>query len=296
MKLLLRYPHFFGYNEETAGDNEFQQNVFSQSSDTELKAAQAEFQDMVELLRKNDLDLIIMDEEEPSTSSPDALFPNNWFSTHPEGFLFTYPMLATNRRTELNSEFIRSLGSYIHIPLEHHSEQGIFLEGTGSLILDREAKCIYASRSERTHEGLLHEVAEKLNYDRCVFDAFSPSGKAIYHTNVVMHIGKDYICAGTDLIPESDRNLFKEQVKRSEKVLIELASNQVMEHFAGNMLQVISRSGKRVLLLSENAHRSLDKEQIASLSEYNDVILPIPIPTIERIGGGSVRCMVAEIY
>ncbi len=296
MKLLLRYPHYFGFNEETAGDNEFQHNELSKSSERERTAAQSEFQHMVELLQKNDLDLIIMDEEEPSTSSPDALFLNNWFSTHPEGFLFTYPMLAKNRRTELNAAFIRALGNYTHISLEHYSEQGIFLEGTGSLILDRQAKCIYASRSERTHEGLLHEVADKLNYDKCVFDAFSPSGKAIYHTNVVMHIGKDYVCAGTDLIPESDRKLFKEQVKRSGKVLIELNSNQVMEHFAGNMLQVISRGGKRVLLLSENAHISIDKDQMTSLSEFNDVLLPIPIPTIERIGGGSVRCMVAEIF
>lgn len=296
MKLLLRYPHYFGFNEETAGDNEFQHNELSKSSERERTAAQSEFQHMVELLQKNDLDLIIMDEEEPSTSSPDALFLNNWFSTHPEGFLFTYPMLAKNRRTELNAAFIRALGNYTHISLEHYSEQGIFLEGTGSLILDRQAKCIYASRSERTHEGLLHEVADKLNYDKCVFDAFSPSGKAIYHTNVIMHVGKDYVCAGTELLPASDRKQFVEQVRRSGKVLIQLTADQIMQHFAGNMIQVQSRNGNRVLLLSENAYQSLDRFQREQLEAHNDLLLPIPIPTIERIGGGSVRCMIAEIF
>lgn len=296
MKLLMRYPHYFGFNEETADDNEFQNSILKANEQADQKAAQTEFENMVRVLRENDIEVIVMDQEEATTKSPDAIFPNNWFSTHPEGYLFTYPMLAANRRSEVNAEFVKTLGSYQHIALEHNANENRILEGTGSLIIDREAKLIYASHSERTNEIMLEQVAKQLGYDTCVFDAFAPSGKPIYHTNVVMHIGHDYVCAGTDLIPEPDRSTFKTCVKRSGKELIELSTQQVMEHFAGNMIQVIPTAGKYMLLLSENAYNSLTEAQRSSLSQHNDVILPIPIPTIERIGGGSVRCMVAEIF
>jgi hypothetical protein len=296
MKLLMRYPHYFGFNEETAADNEFQNSIQKDNEQIDQKAAQVEFENMVRLLRENDIDVIVVDAEEATTKSPDAIFPNNWFSTHPEGYLFTYPMLAKNRRTEVNAEFVKALGSYQHIALEQHASGDLILEGTGSLIIDREAKLIYASRSERTNETLLEKVAQQLGYDSCIFDAFAPSGKPIYHTNVVMHVGHDYVCAGTYLIPEPDRSTFKACIKRSGKELIKLSTQQVIEHFAGNMIQVTSTAGKHVLLLSENAYTSLSNEQRSSLSEHNDVILPIPIPTIERIGGGSVRCIVAEVF
>lgn len=251
---------------------------------------------MIQALEELEIDKIIMDHAAPSTESPDAVFPNNWFSTHPEGLLFTYPMRAINRRTEVNVEFIRSLGNYKHIPLEQFAQKNMFLEGTGSMILDHEAKYIYASRSERTNEELLQIVAEQLGSEIILFDAFSPSGRSIYHTNVIMHVGKMYVCAGTALIPNLDRRRFREHVKSSGKELIELTNDQVMQHFAGNMIQVVNRKNERILLLSKTAFQSLSPEQLERLSAHNDQILPLSIPTIEAIGGGSVRCMIAEIW
>jgi len=296
MKLLLRYPHHFDFNAETSADNEFQQSIQNEEHTSIRTRVQREFEHVVAQLKLAGIRTVVMDEIGASTASPDALFPNNWFSTHENGLFITYPMLAENRRTEVNSAFIRSLGYTRHFDLEGNTAPEKYLEGTGSLIFDHQSKIIYASRSERTNEELVQEVANVTGYQPFVFDAIAPSGKPIYHTNVIMHTGVDYVCAGTDLMPEPDRSVFIETVQKSGKALIELSSEQIMQHFAGNMLQVINDEQKRVLLLSENAFRSLNETQKEQLGKYNDLLLPIRIPTIEAIGGGSIRCMVAELY
>lgn len=295
MRYLLRYPHFFGYNDETAVDNEFQQHDSTLNSVSIREKVQLEFQQVLEVLKTKEIDVVLMDAESPTTESPDAIFPNNWFSTHENGLFISYPMKTLNRQTEINADFIKSLGYNRHHELENHSKEGIYLEGTGSMVFDRKNRILYASRSERTNEFLIERVAKELDYDIFLFDSFSPSGKAIYHTNVVMHSTENYLCIGLELLPEKDQRRICEHAEKYKKRVITLSPDQTLNHFAGNMLELRNQKDRRYLALSNSAFKCLKKNQIKELEADGTELLPFDIPTIEKIGGGSIRCMIAEL-
>lgn len=299
--ILMIEPILFGFNEETAKNNYFQKN--DNTAATQIQAqARAEFLDMVRLLRENAIKVItVRDTASPHT--PDSIFPNNWVSFHSCGRVVLYPMFAENRRLERRPEilqYIEDEGFAIKekIDLTGYEDEGEFLEGTGSMILDRDNRIAYACLSERTHPHLFELFCRELEYTPVAFRAFqSVDGKRlpIYHTNVMMCIADRYAIVCLDTIDDNDeRRRVTESIVGSGKTIIEI-SEQQMHHFAGNMLQVENEIGMKFLVMSDTAYRSLLPQQIEQI-EKTDTILHPSIPTIERYGGGSARCMMAEIF
>ena len=230
---------------------------------------------------------------------PDAIFPNNWVSFHEDGTVVLYPMCAENRRSERRMEIIEALGTEFRIEkivdLSHFENEGRFLEGTGSIMFDHENKIAYACLSPRTDAALFDEVSQTLGYTPISFRAVDAKGRAIYHTNVMMCIGVGFAVICLESIENAEeKETVVESLKRSGLEIIDISFEQ-MNKFAGNMLEVSGKNGKVFLVQSQRAFDSLRKEQIAVLEKYCE-LLPIPIPTIETIGGGSARCMMAEIF
>ena len=295
--ILLIRPNHFAWNEETATSNAFQTTSVSESVSNIRQAVMEEFENMVEQLRQHGLQVLVFDDL-PTT--PDAIFPNNWFSTHADGQLLTYPMHATNRRLERRPDIVETLKQkygYTHTDLSQQfepSEQ--FLEGTGSLVLDRANRIAYACRSVRTHEVPLNDWGERLGYQMVLFSATDANGLPIYHTNVVMCIGETFavICLAS-ISNETERETVCRSLEQTGHEIIEISMEQV-EQFAGNMLQLRHAKGEKLLLLSAQAYASLEFHQIARLQAHNNRLVVAAIPTIEKYGGGSVRCMVAEVF
>lgn len=294
-------PSNFGYNPETAVTNSFQKKP---KNEEEIKGIQdkvsAEFNQMVDVLLQNGIDVLIFDDE-PDALTPDAIFPNNWFSSH-SNTIVSYPMLTLNRRRERRSDIIETLSKLYrysnHISLEHFEEQEKknILEGTGSLVLDRFNKIAYAALSERTSKDLVHLWCEKMNYNPIVFEAYGSQKELIYHTNVMMCIGDGFVVICMDSIHTKDQEIVRKSILNAQKEIIEINVVQTYQNFAGNMLQLINKKGETVLVMSQMAFDSLDKTQMSLLQKHNDLLLPISIPTIELYGGGSVRCMMAELF
>ncbi len=290
-------PAHFGFNQETASSNAFQ-NFNKDIGEEELNSkARFEFDRMVETLRSLSIEVIVI-EDIQSEKLPDAVFPNNWFSTHAEGFLITYPMYTENRRKERRQDVITLLMDTYHFrkryQLEHYENSALYLEGTGSLILDRDHKIAYACLSPRTDKQLLAIFSEVTGYEVFYFSAFNEHHQAIYHTNVMMALGLDFCVLCLDSIPDDERPAIIEKLHRTGKVIVEISLAQ-MNAFAGNMLQLRSKTGDSYLIMSETACRSLSDTQINVLKNHTNII-SIPIPIIETTGGGSVRCMMAEIF
>jgi hypothetical protein len=243
---------------------------------------------------------VIRDVENSCT--PDSIFPNNWFSTHRSGQLVTYPMAPANRRSERRQDIIDLLTqkySYTqHIKLEYFEElaEPKFLEGTGRMILDRVNRIAYAALSPRTELEPLLEFCDKLNYKPVTFRAYGPTGELIYHTNVMMCLGKSFVVIGMDVIDEADREMLMQQFESTGKEIINLTADQTHHQFAGNMLQLYNKQNETILLMSEAAYTSLTEIQLTKLKKHNDHLLYFPIHLIEQCGGGSVRCMIAEIF
>lgn len=293
--LLMVSPDHFGFNTETAESNAFQKNA--ESGDSRQKAIE-EFNNTVKTIREKGIEVLVFPSPQ-NKNCPDAVFPNNWFSTHTDGTLIIYPMLTENRRNERNPEIITFLEkNYLvknKIDLHHHENENKILEGTGSIVFDHENKLAYACISPRTNEKLLNEVCKHLGYDTVIFEAIGPAGEQIYHTNVIMAIGKKYVVICLETIESLlERNMVREKISISGKKIIEISFSQMM-HFAGNMLEVENQNGKSFLILSDTAFQSLNNEQKNSIQEFAE-FLPVSIPVIEKIGGGSARCMLAEIY
>lgn len=296
--ILMVRPSRFGYNEETAASNAFQRNDTSSDPADIQKQAQREFDLMVEMLRKADIEVITV-EDEPEKATPDAVFPNNWVTFHEDGSVITYPMFSPKRRQERREDLIEALGSQFRIEdrlkLEWHEQENRFLEGTGSMILDRPNHIVYACVSDRTDEGLLEEFCLFASYEKVVFQAVDQLGKPIYHTNVMMALGETFAIVALDTVKvPADRAKLLAFLHHTHKEVIEISVQQ-MTAFAGNMLQVRNRQGKRFLVMSDQAFDALSQEQISLIKKHTE-ILHIPIPTIEMYGGGSVRCMMAEIF
>ncbi|HYG01061.1 MAG TPA: arginine deiminase-related protein [Chryseosolibacter sp.] len=294
--VLMIRPASFGYNQETAGSNAFQRNDI-QPADVVSAAAVAEFDKMVDLLQSHDIEVIVV-QDNTDVVLPDAVFPNNWISFHEDGFVILYPMMAENRRLERRSDLIDKLKKDFRvsnvIDFSGHESENAFLEGTGSVIFDHSHKKIYACLSPRTHETLIQKLAGVLSYQSIVFRAFDENKTAIYHTNVMMSIGNGFVVICLDAIPDEDQDLVLESFATDDMKVIAI-SYQQMHAFAGNMLTVKNKNGEAVQLMSETAFKSLIPGQINEMSKYAE-ILPIPIDTIERYGGGSVRCMLAGVH
>ena len=301
--ILMIKPTGFRFNEETAVNNHFQL-ADNSSSKEQIKAnAISEFNAMVSLLRSKGVNLIVYDHND-GDKLPDAVFPNNWFSTHGNGKVYLYPMNAENRRLERKLEIFDELES-IHnfrisniVDFTHGENENLFLEGTGSMILDRVNKFIYASISTRTSLKLLNEFAQKISYDVISFKSHhnkSNDSPLIYHTNVMMCLASSFVVICMDaIIDKNERERVSQKLAESNKKMIEISFDQ-MNSFAGNMLEVQNNMGKKYLMMSSTAYYSLRAEQLNQIQEFVEIIHS-PLDTIETLGGGSARCMMAEIF
>lgn len=243
--------------------------------------------------------LVFDDSEEPET--PDAIFPNNWFATHPNGPLLTFPMESETRRGERRDDILEMLqkdyGYTLDRALEAGEGDGRFLEGTGSLVLDHQNKIAYAALSTRTHGETLEKYEKLSGYQGIPFKATGPEGEAIYHTNVIMALGPDFAILGADTIDKIDKKRVLDSLKKTGKKILKLSNQQVYEHFAGNMLCLASKSGQRLLVMSKAANLSLTAAQRKTIEgDFGCRIVSSAIPTIETLGGGSARCMIAEVF
>jgi hypothetical protein len=293
--ILMIRPVAFTYNAETAVNNAFQ--VQSTGTDTLPKAIK-EFDDFVNVLRSNGVDVIATDDT-PEPHTPDSIFPNNWVSFHEDGTLLLYPMYAVNRRAERKEHVIDRISQQFavreKIDLSGYEKDDLFLEGTGSMVLDRDNRIAYACISPRTSEKVLAAFCEKMNYTAVVFDATDEKGQAIYHTNVMMCVADRYVVICLDSIKDAiQRENVATTIQQSGKLIIPITLQQ-MNHFAGNMLQVENNTGEKLLVMSTQAFGSMTDAQIKTLESFNRIIHS-PLTTIETNGGGSARCMMAEVH
>jgi hypothetical protein len=300
--VLMVEPKAFGFNPDTARTNTFQH------ADADPTAAQAqalvEFRQLARALESEGVAVCAV----PDTAAPvkpDAVFPNNWVSFHEDGTLVLYPLESASRRPERRQAVIESvierLGFRVAhlLDLTHFEGQGMFLEGTGSLVLDHAARVVYACASPRTHPALVAEWAQELQYEPVIFQAADAAGVPLYHTNVAMWIGERVALVGTAAIAAADRERVLGRLRASGREVLEIGHREIAQ-FAGNMLELgtwdEALGDSRVLVMSEAARRSLTPDAYARLSGCTDALLAVPIPTIERLGGGSVRCMLAEVF
>ena len=296
--ILMVRPANFGFNEETAQNNAFQTKDDTVSQTLIKDKAQAEFDKFVEALRQRSVNVIVA-EDSPLPVKADAVFPNNWVTTHADGTMILYPMFAKVRRLERDENIVQLIENQFvinkKIHLEHYESIQQYLEGTGSMILDRENELAYACLSERTNIKLLDEFCEIMGYKRVAFRAVDSRGKDIYHTNVMMALGETFvvICLDTVTDEEERMNLIK-HFDSTNKEIIEISFKQMMK-FAGNMLQVRNDQGETFLVMSEQAYYSLDPAQVNHIQRHTQIIFS-DIKTIEYYGGGSARCMMAEIF
>lgn len=296
--ILMVRPANFAFNAETAENNAFQSRDGAMSADEMRTRALAEFDGFVELLRGAGVHVVVA-EDTPSPARPDAVFPNNWVTFHQEGLVVTYPMYAASRRIERREdiiELVKSAGFPVkrRLNLENSEQDGIYLEGTGSIIFDHRNRLAYACLSPRTSANLLEQLCAELDYRKVVFHSVDSNGQEIYHTNVMMALGETFVVICLDSVRDSkERSMLEELFRSTGKEIVDITLEQ-MNQFAGNMLQVQNSAGDRILVMSETAHKSLNPEQIDRLRAHTQ-LLAVPIDTIERYGGGSARCMMAEI-
>ena len=297
-------PARFGYNAQTAASNRFQR---AEPHSVDIAArARAEFETVVQGIQAAGVGVCVVDDSiEPA--KPDAVFPNNWVSFHGDGTVALYPMQAPNRREERRIEVLQAVEARLHfrrsrlVDLRAHEEQGRMLEGTGSLVLDHVHRIAYACRSPRTDESLVHKWSELMNYDPVLFDALGTDGTPIYHTNVLLSIGSKWAVICAEAIVDSDRERVLQRLADSGREVIEV-TRQAMAGFACNILELqgsqSSGDVRSVLVLSEQARaslRQLDNKAWERLNDRVDQVVAAAIPTIENAGGGSVRCMLAEV-
>lgn len=293
--LLMIRPVNFSFNAETAVNNAFQ--VAGAAGDAQRKAL-TEFDNFVHLLRDNGVDVTVIDDT-PEPYTPDSIFPNNWVSFHDSGTICLYPMYAANRRLERKPGVLQAIGRKFHIDatldFSGYEAQSLFLEGTGSMVLDREKKIAYACLSPRTDRRVLLDFCEKMDYTPEVFTAVDGAGRPIYHTNVMMCVADKYVVVCLDAVPDKrEQANLAATIHTSRKATIPITLDQ-MNHFAGNMLQVHNNKDEKLLVMSEQAFQSLRPEQVRQLEGFNR-ILHATLTTIETNGGGSARCMLAEIH
>lgn len=293
--LLMVRPVDFAYNEETAKNNAFQ----SESKDCNVQElARIESDNYINLLEDNGIKVVpITDTKNPFT--PDSIFPNNGFSTHENGVVVFYPMFAQDRRDERKPKLFNAIKNHFEIDtivdLTQYEPDGLFLEGTGSMVLDRINKIAYACRSPRTSEVVLKDFCKQLGFDYLLFDSLDEKGVQIYHTNVMMSVGTELAVVCLDSIKDAkEKKALINSLTDTGRKIVDISYDQ-LNHFAGNMLEVKNKKGDPFLIMSRTAFESLTKEQIMTLSSKLTLLTP-KVSTIEKNGGGSARCMIAEIF
>ena len=297
--VLMIRPTRFESNPQTAASNRFQGRT-SETPEEQQAAALREFEGLVAILRDAGIEVIVVDDTvRPHT--PDAVFPNNWFSTHADGRVVLYPMEAVNRRAERRLDVIESLHKRHRrrvtevVDLSGHERDGHYLEGTGSMVFDRVNRVAYACLSSRTHLAPLGDFAQRMGYEVVAFDAVDRNGAPIYHTNVLMAVGETIAVVCDDAIPrEEQREAVLTRLRDTGHAIVSINYAQ-LEAFAGNMLELRNQDGERVLAMSRQALDSLDDEQLETLAGSGRIV-SAPIDTIESSAGGSVRCMLAEVH
>jgi hypothetical protein len=297
--VLMIRPARFKSNPMTAASNRFQVES-DVSPDEQQRLACTEFERLANALRDSGVEVIVaIDLPEPHT--PDAIFPNNWVSFHADGKVVLYPMEAENRRIERRMDVIESLvaepGFRVDeiVDLTGHEQRGHYLEGTGSMVLDRTNRIAYACLSTRTHLDPLGDFAQRLDYDVVAFDAVDRNGVPIYHTNVLMSIGEELaVICDTAIARDDQRTAVLNRLTESGHDILSINTEQ-LNAFAGNMLELRNCDDERLTVMSQRAHDSLNQQQLQRL-DGNGKILAVAIDNIEQLGGGSVRCMLAEIH
>lgn len=292
--LLMIRPVNFSFNSETAVNNSFQAQ---QDIDAQEKAL-LEFDSFIYKLQQHGVDVTVINDT-PTPYTPDSIFPNNWISFHNDGSLFLYPMFALNRRQERKPHVIEAIKNKFRVnsinDLSDLENQHEFLEGTGSMVLDRDSRIAYACLSPRTTLKALAKFSKESGFSIESFTAVDTQGKEIYHTNVMMCIADQFVVICLDSINNpAERERVRKSISGSQKEIIEISLDQ-MNQFAGNMLQVNNKEGKKFLVMSSQAFSSLTSPQRQSIEKYNSIIHS-SLDTIERNGGGSARCMMAEVF
>ena len=294
--ILMIKPSSFGFNNDTSGDNYFQKQINHLSqSEIRLKAVE-EFENMCSILKKNGINIIVFENDE-NKKLTDDVFPNNWISFHGNKYII-HSMYAKSRRGEKNKSFIKTLSNHnfnytLLNDYTNYELEDIFLEGTGSVVLDRVNKHAYCSISKRSNVDLFKLFCDDIGYKPISFKSYDSRGDLIYHTNVMMSIGDDFALVCFESINDkNEKILVKESLEKSGRKIVEITLSQV-DSFAGNLIQLGDKKNK-IIVISELAYSSLNNHQKNILSAESKIV-NIPIPTIQKCGGGSVRCMIAEL-
>ena len=297
--VIMVQPSCFGFNPITAADNTFQ-HLPENLKEPKLAQEKAlnEFCNAVNVLKDSGVNVMVI-KDELDAMTTDSIFPNNWFSTHANGSLCLYPMMAANRRLERQMGIIEALNTHFQIKetldFTSFEVEDKFLEGTGSLVFDREHKIAYASVSERTHVEVLDEVLKKLDYKPVIFQALDENKNPIYHTNVLMSVTKHFMIICLECIKDkTEQAQIIAMAKTTGKTIIEISFEQ-LTHFCGNVLELKSQDNTLILTMSTNAFNYFTSQQIKIIEEKNKIV-HIPLPTIETLGGGGMRCMIAEVF
>lgn len=289
-KLMMVRPAAFGFNRQTAATNTFQQLGAASVQDLQQQALK-EFEAMLSRLREVGIEVEVRDDS-AVPQKPDAIFPNNWVSFHPGQRAVLYPMLAPNRRLEVQQQWLQGRQC---LDLTMMAERGKFLEGTGSIVFDHLHRLAYAALSPRTNAEVLQQLCQHLDYQSITFSTLLIQGQPIYHTNVMMSLGTQFAAVVLAAIASpQEREYVQQKIADSKRHLIELSLAQ-MQAFAGNLLEVQNQHGKYFIVISQQGWQSLNDQQQQQLQKYGEV-LPMPLNTIETYGGGSARCMLAEVF
>jgi len=294
--VLMIRPSRFYPNPETAADNAFQRNP-DRDSDALTPMARKEFDAAVQTLRAAGINVHVF-EDTAEPEKPDAVFPNNWISTHDDGRIVLFPMYSALRRRERRQDIVEELCKHYRvtdvIDYSRFENEGHCLEGTGSLVLDHVNKIAYVSLSNRSNPKVIQRFAEDFSYDPVTFTSIDSNGQPIYHTNVMMCIGTAFALVGLAMIPnKTERELVRARLEKTGKEIVELSADQIA-NFAGNAIELHDKNGQKLLVLSTCAGRTLTEDQRKRLSRHARLI-PLELPTIE-LGGGSGRCMIATIH
>ena len=292
--VLLVRPASFGFNPETAASNAFA----NAAGENAAVAVLREFDAVAQRLIGAGVEVLVL-EDAPDPPKPDAIFPNNWVSFHADGTMVLYPMESPTRQREREPERLTALladhGFDIRrtVDLSHHERHGRFLEGTGSLVLDRPGRRAFANLSPRTDAHVIADFDDRMDYATLLFDARDRSGRPIYHTNVLLSLGTRFAVLCTEAVAEEYRTVLIDEIEATRRTVIEVDFEQ-LKSFACNLIELEGASGP-LIAISAAARASLRPDQLKRLESFGE-LLAVPIPTIERVGGGSIRCMIADIH
>ena len=297
--VLMVRPSGFCWNAQTQASNRFQRDAPGLATNAAARA-RLEFDGLVGRLREAGVHVTVA-EDPARPSCPDAVFPNNWVSLHRDGTVVLYPMLAPNRRQERHLEHLglveRDAGRQVRrlFDLTAHEARGEFLEGTGSVVFDHVARVAYAAASPRTHPAPLEALCRELGYDACLFEAFDTGGVPVYHTNVMLAIGTGFVVVAAEAVATGQRAQVLDRLRATGRDVVEI-DLAAMGRFAGNVLELEAADRARVLALSQAAAEAFGPVALERLRCHVDRVVAAPVPTIETLGGGSVRCMLAEVF